>query len=90
MDDPATVSVQEGLGERDADLQDLLVAERTRAAISCGEGLAVDELGDQVEGVVLDAGLVQGDDRGVSEARGGERLAGGALAVLARRVGGSP
>ena len=40
-----------------------------------GEGLAVDQLGDQVEGVLLGARLVQGDDRGMGETGGGERLA---------------
>ena len=73
VDHPALVGVQEGVGERNADLHDLLVAERLRGE-QRGEGLAVDELGDQVEGVVLDAGLVQRDDRGVAEARGGQRL----------------
>ena len=87
VDHPTLVGVQEGVGERNADLQDLLVAERLRGE-QLGEGVAVDELGDQVEDVVLDARLVQSDDRGVSEARGRKRLAGCALAVLAVLLGG--
>ena len=43
----------------------------------------MDELGDQIEGVLLGACLIQGDDRGMRQPRGGERLAGGALAIFA-------
>ena len=41
----------------------------------------MDQLGDQVEGVLLGARLVQDDDRRVRQARSGERLAACALAV---------
>ena len=61
---------------------DLLVAQRI-GGDQLGEGVAVDQLGDQVEGVLLGACLVQGDDRGMRQTGGGERLAGGALAILA-------
>ena len=50
MDDPARVRVREGSDEREADLEDLLVARARRRRSGCGERLAVDQLGDQVEG----------------------------------------
>ncbi len=84
VDHPAPVGVQKRVGERDPDFDHLLVAERV-VGDQLGEGVTVNQLGDQVEGVVLDAGLVQSDDRGVREAGGGERLARGALAVFAGR-----
>ena len=51
------------------------------------EGLAVDELGDQIERVADRTRLVQRDDRGVGQPRAGERLAGrsAAVAVQAER-----
>ena len=64
VDHPARVGVARALGERQADLQDLFVLERLRGD-QLGEGLAVDELRDQIEGVVDRARLVQRDDRRV-------------------------
>ena len=88
VDHPARVGVHERVGERDPDFEHLLVAER----LGCDqlrEGVAVHQLGDQVEGVVLGAGLVQGDDRGMREAGGGERLARARARDLRRRGAGS-
>ena len=82
VDHAARVGVGERAGERDADLEDLLVLERI-GGDQPGERVAVDQLGDQVEGVVDRARLVQRDDRGMRQARGRERLARGALAVAA-------
>ena len=66
--------------EREADLEQLLVGERV-GGDQLREGVAVDQLGDQVEGVLRGARLVQDDDRRVRQARAGERLAARALAV---------
>lgn len=44
----------------------------------------MDQLADQVEGVPDGGGLVQGDDRRMREARGGQRLARRPLAVAVR------
>ena len=78
VDHAAGVSMGEGVRECQADLGDPPVGE-IAAGDQLGEGLAVDELGDQVESVVLDVGLVQGDDRRMGQAGGGERLATGAV-----------
>ena len=83
MDHAARVSVLERAGEREADLQHLLVLELVRRD-QPRERVAVDELGDQVERVIVGARLVQRDDRRVREPRRGERLAGRALAVAGR------
>ena len=82
MDHPAPVCVPERVGERDPDFEDLFIAQRF-SRDQLGEGVALDQLGDQVEGVLLGTGLVQGDDRGMGQAGGGERLARGSLAVFA-------
>ena len=70
----ARVSVVERLAEVGADLADLAVAERA-VAVELGEGRAVDQLGDEQGVAVLLAHLVEGDDAGVVEPRGGLRLA---------------
>ena len=84
--DAAAVGVGEGAGERDPDLEHLLVGEALLGD-QAPERLALDELGDQVHGAVLGARLVQGDDRRMAKARGDERLAHRPLAVPARAEG---
>ena len=80
MDDAARMCVGERIGECEADLEHVLVGKRA-AGDQLGECIAVDQLADQVEGVVDCAGLVQRDDRRVRQARGGQRLARRPLAV---------
>ena len=75
VDDAAGVGVVERLAEVGADLADLAVAERARRGLSRARVVAVDQLGDQQRVAVLLADLVEGDDAGVVEARGGLRLA---------------
>ncbi len=67
--------------ERHADLEQLLVAERVLCD-QLRERVALDELGYEIEGVVVDVGLMQRHDRRMREACGRERLTRGALAGL--------
>ena len=76
--------VLERTHERQPDLEDLLVG-KPILGDQQSQGVALDQLGDQVESVVVGARLVQSHDRRVSQARGGERLACGSLAVLLGR-----
>ena len=85
VDHPAGVGVGERVGEGDADLQQLLVREGVPRH-QLREGLTIDELGDEIEGVVVDVGLVQRHDRRMGQTRRRERLAGSALAGLRRCV----
>ena len=79
MDHPAGMGVGERLGKARADQQDLLVLELI-VGDQLGKGLPTDELGHEVEGVPVDVGLVQRDDRRVAQPCRGERLPSGALA----------
>jgi hypothetical protein len=72
--------VGERASDRDADLEQLLVLERI-VGDQLGEGLAVNELGDQVEAPLGGLRLIEGDDRRMRQSRRGERLAGRSLAV---------
>ena len=69
--------------ERRADPQDVAVRQRA-VAQQVGERRPLDELGDEVDGVLVAAGFVERDDPGVREPRGGQGLA------LAAAVGSSP
>ena len=68
MDDAAGVGVVQRLAEVGADLADLAVAERAEARLP-GQGVAVDELGDEQRVAFLFPDLVEGHDPGVVEAR---------------------
>ncbi len=83
VDHAARVRVLECARQRKADLEHLLVGERLLRD-QLRERVALDQLGDQVEGAVVCARLVQRDDRRVREARRRERLAGRALTVAVR------
>ena len=78
--DAAAVRVLERVAQRDADPQHVAVAE-----LALGDQLVerapAHQLGDEVDRVVVAAGLVQRDDAGVRQPRRGERLA-----LRARRV----
>ena len=80
VDHAARVCMGERIGKRKTDLEQILISERA-CCDQRREGLPVDQLGDQVEGVLTRARLVQGNDRRVRQTRGGERLAGCPLAV---------
>ena len=83
VDDAARVGVGERPGERDADLENLLVGEPP-LGYQPPERVALDQLGDQVDGAVAGARLVQRDDRRMAQAGRDERLAHRALAIPAR------
>ena len=86
VDDRARVGMVERLAEIGADLADLAVAE-VAVAVEPGQGLAVDQLGDEQGVAVLLAHLVEGDDPGMVEARRGLRLAQHPVAAgRARRI----
>ena len=86
VDHAALVGVAERLGEREADAQDVAVAERA-VALQHVERAAAHQLGDQVATVAIVAGVVDRHDPRVVEARRGQRLA---LRALGRRpVGGN-
>jgi hypothetical protein len=82
VDDPARVRVLEGAAERQADADDVEVAERA-LALEVGERVAADELGDQPPRLVVVAGLVERDDPRVREPCRRERLALGARVLAA-------
>jgi hypothetical protein len=86
MDHPARVRVRKRGGERDPDLQHILIRERVRGDQLC-ERLSTNQLGDQIERVRRRTRLVQRHDRRVRKPRGGERLAACALAVSRDRQG---
>ena len=81
MDDAARVCVLERGGERDPDPQHVAVGQRA-GLDQVGQRRPADELGDEMHGVLVAAGLVERDDRRVAEARSGERLAVGARGDL--------
>ena len=71
--------------ERRADPQHVAVRQRA-VAQQLREGGPLDELGDEVDGVVVAAGFEERDDAGMREPRGGERLAlAAAVGVVADR-----
>ena len=78
VDDAAPVRVLERVGQREADAQDVAVRQlagrRERV-----ERAPAHELGDEVAGLGVLAGVEHGDDARVVEPRGGERLARRAL-----------
>jgi hypothetical protein len=80
VDDAARVRVGERAGECDSDREQLLVAQ-VAGGDQGGEGAPLDQLGDQVAGVLHDARLIQRDDPRVRQARRRERLPARALAV---------
>ena len=82
MDHAARVRVLERVAQRDADADDVEVRERA-LALEHPERAAAHELGDEVVGLVVAAGLVERDDPRVREPRGGQRLALGAVALAA-------
>jgi hypothetical protein len=82
VDHAALVGVCEGIGQRDADSQDVAVAQLP-VGRELRERAAVHQLGDEVARSRLLAGVVQGDDAGVVEPRRGDRLAPGALVGVA-------
>ena len=82
MDHAARMGVRERGAQRPADRQHLLVGQRV-VGDQARQRVAVDQLGDQVEGVLHGARLVQRDDRRVRQARARERLARDPLGVLA-------
>ena len=77
--DPAPVRVGERVAQRDADAQDVAVRQGA-VGHEVAERAPADELGDEVDGVVVAARLVERDDPGVRQARGGLGLALGARA----------
>src|SRR5262249_55494695 len=84
MDHATRMRMGESFRESDANPQDLRVAQRARGH-QVRERLAVDQLGDQVERVLDGARLIQGHDRRVRQAGGGESLAAHALGTSALR-----
>ena len=74
MDDAALVGMRERVGERDADRQQLLVADRA-LAVEPRERGALDQLRDEVVRVDVVARVVERDDRRVLQARRGAALA---------------
>ena len=80
MNNAVGMGMGERVGQREADLEQFLVDQRLGGE-QLREGVAVDQLGDQVEGVLRGARLVQDDDRRVCQTRAGECLTAGALAV---------
>ena len=85
MDHAALVRVRERGAERRADPQDVAIRQRA-VAQQVGERRALDELGDEVDGVLVAAGLEERDDPGVRQPRGGQRLAlAAAVGVVADR-----
>jgi hypothetical protein len=81
MDHSARVSVRERVGQREPDLDDLLVAQRVLLD-QLRERVPLDQLGDQVEGVPVRARLVEGDDRRMRQAGGRVRLSHRTVALL--------
>ena len=81
VDDAARVGVVERLAEVGADLADLAVGELTGGG-EAGQGRALDQLGDEQGVAVLLSHLVEGDDAGMVEPRGGLGLAQDAAAGL--------
>ena len=77
MDDSARVRVDEGIAHRDADEHDVVVRERAFAE-QFVEGRPADELGDEVDGLVVATRLEQRHDRRVREPGRRQRLALGA------------
>ena len=88
VDDAARVRVRERVAQRDADQHDVAVGQRAVGAAARASVCAAHELGDQVDGVVVAAGLVERDDRRVRQPRGGQRLALGPRARRPRRATG--
>ena len=84
MHDAAGVGVGERLAEVGADLADVAVAERAAGA-QLRQRLAGNQLGDQQRAPVVLAELVERDDPGVVEPRGGLGLAQDAVGVAACR-----
>ena len=82
VDDAAAVGVGQRVAQRDADAQHVAVGQRA-VAHELGERAPAHELGDEVDGLVVAPGLVQGDDPRVRQARRRERLA---LGARRRRV----
>ncbi len=80
MHDAARVRVGQRVAQRHADAEHVAVAQRT-VVEEVAERVAADELGDEVDGVLVAARLVERDDRRVRQPRRGERLALGALAA---------
>ena len=74
VDDALLMRVGQRSRNRDDDLQDLTIREAPRCE-KLMEGPPADELGDEVRPVVVDRGLVEGDDRGMHQAGGGARFA---------------
>ncbi|MFN8131769.1 MAG: hypothetical protein U0R70_09495 [Solirubrobacteraceae bacterium] len=85
MHDPALVRVPQRVAECHADHGDVPVRERPRRG-QLVERSAFHELGNEVVGLLVRAGLVQRHDARVAEARRRERLARGPLVV----AGGGP
>ena len=82
--DAAAVRVLERAAQREADPQHVAVAQRALGA-QLVQRAPVDELGDQVAGPGVLAGVEDRDDARVVEAPGGQRLAAAALGVAAGR-----
>jgi hypothetical protein len=85
--DAALVGVGQRVGERQADPEHVAVRQRV-LRLELGQAAAVDELGDQVARPGLLPRVVDRDDPRMVEARGGQRLARGAVVGLGGRVGG--
>jgi hypothetical protein len=78
VDDATLVCVAERVGEREADAQDVPVAERA-APLQRRKRAAAHQLGDEEALAAGLAGIEHRDDPGMVESRGGERLAPAAL-----------
>jgi hypothetical protein len=74
VDDPARVRVLERLAQGRPDADDVAVRQRP-VALEVGQRAAADELGREVERLVVVARVVQRDDPRVAEPGGGQRLA---------------
>ena len=79
--DAARMRVLERVAERHPDQDDIAVGE-VAAGEQLGERAPADELGHEVDRVLVAAGLVQRDDPGVRQARRRERLALAALLAV--------
>ena len=80
VDHAAGVRMGQRLAQRRADHHDVAVRQRPLGQ-QLPERRAADELGDEVARLLVGAGLVERDDARMAEARGGLRLALGALGI---------
>jgi hypothetical protein len=86
VDEPGTVGLVEGAGDRGADVDRELGAEALLGVEQLAEALAVDELHHDGLATFVDADVVHPDDVGVAEPGDGDRFAAEALGD--DRVGG--